>query len=180
MSGSVVAKRYADALFQYAIENDKAEQFVSQLSVILDVFQENEKSLQFLSHPRVDEVKKMQFIDEVFNSFDRAIVNTLKILIQRQRIAHVTSVIEQFIQFYNEANKIAVATVYSVRELTDKEREEFERSFKKVIDKNKIEIENIIDPSLIGGMRIRVGNTIYDGSISNKLNRIKSNIVSAN
>lgn len=180
MSESVVAKRYADALFQLALEKDKADEFVSQLSVILDVFQENEKSIQFLSHPRVDEAEKMKFIDEVFQSADRAIINTLKVLIQRQRITNVTSILEHFIALYNEENKIAVATVHSVRELSDTEKADFEASFKKLINKNKIQIENIVDPSLIGGMRIRVGNTIYDGSISNKLERIRSNIVSAN
>ncbi len=73
---------------------------------------------------------------------------------------------------------MATATVYSVRELTDVEKTELENSFKKKFNKKSVAIENIVDPSIIGGLKIRVGNTIYDGSISGKLNRIKNRLVS--
>jgi len=94
-------------------------------------------------------------------------------------ISLIPAVIENFAHIYNEANGIADATVYSIRALTEAEKEQLSSSFKTQLNKQSVSINNVVDPSLIGGMKIRVGNTIYDGSISNKLNRLKQNIVSA-
>src|SRR5699024_8599346 len=180
MSEAVVAKRYADALFQLALEQNKTDQLVSQLSVVKEVFQSDDKIIQFLNHPRIELKKKIQIIEDSFKDSDKDLVNTLKILVERHRISNVVAIIDHFIHLYNEKNGIAVATVQSVRELSNDEKVQLETSLKSQLNKKSVKIENIIDPSLIGGVRIRVGNTIYDGSISNKLSRIRTNIVSAN
>ena len=70
--------------------------------------------------------------------------------------------------------------VYSVRALSEEECRQLELSFAKRFAKRAIELNNVVDPSLIGGMKIRVGNTIYDGSVSGMLKRIERNIVTAN
>src|SRR5699024_2853937 len=116
MSEAVVAKRYADALFQLALEQNKTEQLVSQLSVVKDVFQKDDKIAQFLNHQRIELNKKMQIIEEAFKSNDKDVVNTLKILVQRHRISSVIAIVDHFVHLYNEQNGIAVATVQSVRE----------------------------------------------------------------
>lgn len=180
MSEAVVAKRYAEALFQHAQEQSKAEQLISELNIVKEVFSKDEQVLKFLNHPRVAFAEKVALIDKAFESCDQTILNTLKLLVERHRINQVEAIIDQYIQFYNEANGIAQATVYSVRELTDAEKAELENAFKNKLNKNEIVIENVVDPSVIGGVRIRVGNTIYDGSISGKLHRFKQNLVSTN
>lgn len=79
-------------------------------------------------------------------------------------------------EIYNEANGIAVANVYSVRELTETERENIANSLKQQLKKKEVKLNNKIDPSVLGGLKIRVGNTIYDGTISGKLNQMRHNI----
>lgn len=180
MSEAVVAKRYAEALFQHAQEANKAEQLISELNVVKEVFSNDEQVVKFLNHPRVAFSEKKALIDKAFASFDQIIVNTIKLLVERHRIKQISAIIDEFIHFYNEANGIAQATVYSVRELTDSEKAELEETFKKKLNKQQVEIDNIVDPSIIGGVKIRIGNTIYDGSLSGKLYRIKQNLVSTN
>jgi len=179
MSEAVVAKRYADALFQLANEKNNVESINEQLKVVQEVFQNDKQITQFLSHPRITRVEKLTIIDEVFGQFEQNVKNFLKLLVERNRISIVTTIIDDFYDYYNEANKIAAATVYSVRALSEEEQNKLEASFKQQLNKESVSVNNIVDPSLIGCMRIRVGNTIYDGSISNKLNRLKQNIVSA-
>src|SRR5690625_2302928 len=176
MSEAVVAKRYADALFQLASEKNSVDALLSELDVVKEVFQNNKQFIDFLSHPRINNDEKMKLIDEAFKESDKNVIHTLKILIERNRINIITSIVDAFVEQYNETNEIAAATVYSVRALSDEEKAQIEASLKAQLNKQQVTITEKIDPSLLGGVRIRVGNTIYDGSISGKLNRIKHNI----
>lgn len=179
MSEAIVANRYADALFQLANEMNQTENFLSQIEVVSTAFTENPALMELLDHPKVSFEKKAEMIDASFNKCDKQIINTIKLLVERQRIGLIQEIATHFIHLYNEANGIAAAKVYSVRELSDDEKQQVEASLTKQLKKSKVLIENIIDPSLLGGLKIRVGNTIYDGTISGRLNRMKHNIGSA-
>src|SRR5699024_91570 len=179
MSGQIVARRYADALFQLGDEKGSLDQLVDEFRLIKDVFQENELQA-FLAHPRVALDKKYAFLDRVFAGFSRECVNTIKLLVKRLRIHIVTSVVDHFIQLVNDAQGIAEATVYSVRPLSDEELKQLEKPIADRFNKRRIVFENIVDPSVLGGVKIRIGNTIMDGSLGGKLKRIERRIVTAN
>jgi|SRR5690625_1615991 len=179
MSEAVVAKRYADALFQLANKNENITNIISQLDVVRDVFLTNDKLIDILHHPQIQLEDKMKLIDDAFGKCDKDIIHTLKLLIERHRIEYIEQIIDHVTELYNESRGIAAATVYSVRALSDEEKEKVATSLAKQLGKKEVSIENEIDPSVLGGMKIRVGNTIYDGSISGKLNRIRNNIGTA-
>src|SRR5690625_2083556 len=174
-----IASRYAEALYQLGNEKDSIDQFFEELRVARGVFLDNEQLKSFLKHPRITIVQKKQLLEEVFHHMHRDIINTLKLLVERERTEITPSIIDHFFQMVNDAKGITEAKVYSVRELTDLEKDALSKSFAKKINKQTIKINNIIDPSLIGGLKIRVGNTVYDGSVSGKLKRIERNIIAA-
>ncbi|NBJ68753.1 MULTISPECIES: F0F1 ATP synthase subunit delta [Clostridia] len=180
MSHETVAKRYADALFQLGQENGTLDVLAQEMKVVKKVFQDNKNLYTFLVHPRVSNAKKQQFLQDVFQQAQKEVMNTLQLLAQRHRIELLPAIVDHFIQLVNDAKGIAAATVYSVRALSEEECRQLELSFAKRFAKRAIELNNVVDPSLIGGMKIRVGNTIYDGSVSGMLKRIERNIVSAN
>ncbi|PAV31357.1 F0F1 ATP synthase subunit delta [Virgibacillus profundi] len=180
MSEAVVAKRYAEALFQLGNEKATLDQMVDDFQVVKEVFQANKKLNTFLKHPRINNTKKKQFLDEVFQGLDPDVITTLKLLVDRHRTDIIPSMVDHFNQFVNDAKGIAEVTVYSVRKLSNPERSHLVASFVKRFNKSTFEINNVIDPTLIGGVKIRVGNTIIDGSISRKLQRIERDIVTAN
>lgn len=180
MSEMVVSKRYADALFQLGQEKGNIEKLTEEFLVVQEVFQNNKELINFLMHPRVGNTAGKKLITEAFSGLQTDVVNTLKLLVDARRTAIIPSVIESFIELVNDAKGIAEATVYSVRKLSDAEIEQLEESFRKRLNKNAINITNVVDSSVIGGVKIRVGNTIYDGSVSGKLRRIEQNLVTAN
>jgi F-type H+-transporting ATPase subunit delta len=180
MSEAVVAKRYADALFQLGNEKAVLDQYLEEFQTVKKVFDTNTNLIPFLKHPRIHHAEKKQFLDNVFQGLSADVVNTIKLLAERQRSEIIPSIIDHFIQLVNDAKGIAVATVYSVRELNDAEKNELENAFAKRFNKKSIQFENVVDPNIIGGVKIRLGNTIYDGSVSGKLRRIERNIVTAN
>lgn len=180
MSEAVVAKRYADALFQIGQEKNMIDQLENELKIVKDVFKNNDQLITFLNHPRVKHEKKIELLEEAFKGLQDVVVNTLKLLVDRHRVTITPSIIDHFIDKVNDAKGIAEATVYSVRELTDQELGQLKESLAKRFQKNEFKLTNIVDPSILGGLKIRLGNTIYDGTISGKLSRIERNIVTAN
>ncbi|MHA6250683.1 F0F1 ATP synthase subunit delta [Oceanobacillus sp. CAU 1775] len=180
MSEIVVAKRYADALFQIGLEKSTLDTLVTDMSVIGEVFTQNKELNSFLLHPKVNAAQKEQLLIASLKGIHTDVLNTVRLLVERNRTTLIPFIVDAFIKNVNDAKGIEVATVYSVRELTAAELQSLQVSFAQKIGKNTLEFKNVVEPELIGGVKIRVGNTIYDGSISGKLNRIERQITAAN
>lgn len=178
MSQEVVAKRYAVALFQVAKDKGLFEQMEEELRVVKQVFSENPAIHTILKHPKVSINKKKEILKESFASLSEEVVNTLLLLVDRHREDAIVEMIDYFFEQANEEQGIAEAKVYSVRELSDDEKKSLTDIFAKRIGKKTLRIENIIDKSLLGGIKLRIGNRIFDGSVSGKLDRIERQLVS--
>ncbi len=180
MSKSIATKRYAEALFQLGHEQNLLDEIVADLKIVTKGFKDNERIYTFLKHPRVNHEQKKQFLDEAFQGLQADVINTIKLLVERHRTLIIPTIVDHFNQMVNDAKGIAEATVYSVRKLSDSEQQALSAKLANRIGKKGMNIDNIVDPSLLGGLKIRIGNTIFDGSVSNKLNRIGRSIASAN
>ncbi|TGB01624.1 F0F1 ATP synthase subunit delta [Halobacillus salinus] len=180
MSVTIVAKRYADALFQLAKEHNKLEQVESELRTLRDVYVSNPKLVHFLQHPRVTMDQKKQLVTESFQSFSKEVLHTLQLLVDRHREEIIVDVVSEFITLMNDAKGVADAEVYSVRELSEKELERISETFAPKVGKRSLNLKNFVDKELLGGIRLRVGNRIFDGSISGKLRRMERELTSAN
>lgn len=180
MSELIVAKRYAEALFQLGTEKETLDQYVEEFTVIRNTFQEHEQLFVFLKHPKITNEKKKQFLTTVFEGVHADVLNTLQLLVEKKRIAIAPSMVNYFIDMVNDAKGIAEAIVYSVRPLSKKEQNSLQTTFAKRFNQKTVELQNEVDPSIIGGLKIRVGNTIYDGSVQGKLQRMERNIATAN
>ena len=105
-------------------------------------------------------------------------MNTLLILIDRHREDQIVEVADQFFELANEEQGIAEAKVYSIRPLTEAEREALSAALQLKLVKNHLRIENIVDSELLGGIKLRIGNRIYDGSLRGKLDRLERKLLS--
>jgi F-type H+-transporting ATPase subunit delta len=177
MSNEIVAKRYAAALFQLAKEQNKLDLIESELLVVKEVFAANKEVLDVLNHPKVAKDKKKQMIKQSFASLSQQVVNTLLLLVDRNRIDIVEEMVTYFVQSANELHGTADATVYTVRPLNEEELSSISASFAKKVGKKSLRLKNIVDKTLIGGVKLRIGNRIYDGSVSGKLERIERQLV---
>ena len=180
MSETVVAKRYANALFQLAEEKSTLEAYENDLAVVKEVFNKNEQLNTFLEHPSVNNKKKQQVLEKAFNGLHVDVLNTLKLLLERGRIGIIPSVADDFSQLVNDKKGIAEAKVYSVRELSEQEQDRLKQTFAKRFNKKDIHLINIVDPEILGGIKVQVGNTIFDGSVKRKLKRMERDIITAN
>jgi F-type H+-transporting ATPase subunit delta len=177
MSNGTVAKRYAIALFQVAKEQNLLEQVEQELLAVRTVFAENKRLDSVLNHPKVTKENKKSLVKESFSNISAPVLNTLFILIDRHRQSIISDVVDFFIEAANDARGIADAKVYSARELSEDEKNALATTFAKKVGKNALRIQNIVDKSVLGGVKLRIGNRIYDGSVSGKLARVERELL---
>lgn len=177
MSQSIAAKRYALALFDLAQEKGLTGQLREELLELKQVFQTNDKLGELLDSPKLSAEEKKKMLAGAFQAANQYILNTLFVLLEKKRMNEVVQVVDEYVDYANEAAGVADAKVYSTRPLTESESQSISAAFAKKVGKLSLRIENIIDPSLIGGIRLQIGNQIYDSSLSAKLNRMKRDLI---
>lgn len=177
MSQSVIAKRYAVALFEAAQEKQQTPAVQADLQELKKVFNGEKEFGEMLISPKFSPQQKKDFIAEFFNGANQLVLNTLYVLIDAGRIGETVNVINDFHELANEASGIAEAKVFSTRTLTEDETNSISTAFAHKVGKQSLRIENIIDPSLIGGIRLQIGNQIIDSSISAKLARLERQLI---
>ncbi|RSK28943.1 F0F1 ATP synthase subunit delta [Bacillus sp. HMF5848] len=177
MRNASVAKRYGLALFTIAKEQQLIQEIENELRVVKEVFSQNKELTTLLQSPKLSLAKKKEFLKNVFTDISTNVLNTLFLLTDKQRIDQTTAVVDSYIAYANEDRGVAEATVYSVRELSTEELSTISQTFASKIGKQSLNIENVVDDSILGGVKVRIGNTIYDGSLTRKLVRIKKDIM---
>ncbi|MFC9598596.1 F0F1 ATP synthase subunit delta [Peribacillus butanolivorans] len=177
MSDITVAKRYAVALFQIAKEQNLINQLEEELRIVNEVFTNDNELLSFLAHPKMTKDAKSALIANAFASLSSSVQNTVMLMVERHRTDEVTAMAQEFIELANEENSVADATVYTVRPLTESEMEAVSSSFAAKIGKRNLRITNITDTNILGGIRLQIGNRIYDGTISGKLGRLSKQLL---
>ena len=174
---SQVAKRYAEALFQVAQSQGTLAEVGADMKEVAKVFATDAQLVSVLAAPKVKAATKKELIKTLFSNANAAVVNTLQILIDKKRIGDVTHVANGFQALAAAAQGTAEATVYSTRPLTAEEQEEISSTFGKLVGVEKLDITNEIDASLIGGVRVQIGNYIYDSTVASKLEGLKRTLV---
>ncbi|MEC2076018.1 F0F1 ATP synthase subunit delta [Metabacillus fastidiosus] len=177
MSREIAAKRYALALFHIAKDNKAIDQLEHELLVVKEVFSSNKELLTVLNHPKVSINSKKTILKDAFASLSQNVVNTLLLLVDRHRINTVSDIADNFVKYANEERGTEDAVVYSVKPLKESELSALSSAFAKKIGKSTLRLQNVVDKDLIGGINIRIGNRIYDGSVSGKLERLERQLV---
>ena len=177
MSQSTAANRYAQALFELAQQHNQLTSVEEDLREVKVVFKENKEVLELLVSPKLSKERKKDLIRELFGQANPLVLNTLLVLIDSKRITETVEVANEFSILSYEAQGIAEAKVFSTRPLSDEERTSISAAFAHKVGKQTLRIENEIDPSLIGGIRLQIGNRIFDSSVSAKLDRLKKQLI---
>ncbi|WP_159885347.1 F0F1 ATP synthase subunit delta [Paenibacillus puerhi] len=170
---TVVAKRYAKALFEIAKEQNAVEKVGQDLRFVLGSLQEHGDFDNLLFHPGLDIEAKKSLVDEVFGkSVSETVLNTIKLLFDKGRESLLQPLVNYYIAISDEATGKAEAIVYTPNALSDLEIKQIEAAFGEIAQK-QIRVQSVIDKSLLGGIQIRIGDRLYDGSLSGKLKRLE-------
>lgn len=176
MSDFVVAKRYAKALYDSAQAAGDAERVNEELQATAEVYEREQDFRAVMSHPAIATEAKLAFLKDVFGEgLSELMYSTLQLLVERGRFSVLPSLQQAYANIADERAGRAKARVYSAQGLTDTDREAISAQFSKLTGK-QISVENIIDPSLIGGIRVRIGDRLYEGSVAGKLEQLRNQL----
>ncbi|WP_341279923.1 F0F1 ATP synthase subunit delta [Paenibacillus sp. FSL H8-0537] len=175
---AAVAKRYAKALFELAQQGGIISEVEQQLQAIAQSLGEDLEIQKFLSYPNIDASKKLAVLKAAFGgSISELLLNTLELVFVRGRQELIVEIYEAFTKIAGEVLKQAHATVYTARLLNDAELAEVAVQFGGLTGKTII-AEQVVEPALLGGVKVRIGDRLYDGSLSGKLERLEKQLKS--
>ena len=130
-------------------------------------------------NPAVPAEQKRKLLDAIVqrDGIDRPVRNLIAVLIDHRRLNFLLRIVEQFEKELDRRMGLADAQISSARELGDAEKHTLESEIAKLTGK-RVRAQYGLDPSLLGGAVVRIGSTIYDGSVKGQLERIKEAISS--
>lgn len=168
MSGAV-AKRYARALFDVAKERGLIDKIEAELNGIVSAINENAELSKILMHPHISAEAKKELVKELFHAHVSAETqNFLDILIENGRESDLAGIASAYVKLANDERGIADAIVTTAKSLSEAEQAELAEKFGKLINK-QLRIQTVVDPSILGGVVVKIGDRLYDGSIKSKL-----------
>ena len=176
MSKSVLANKIGYSLFEVAKENNSLEQVSYELNEVAKVINENSDFVTLMNNPNIEKIKKINLIDTSFSGVNKYVVNVVKILAGNLQISLINFVLEQFTELFNRYSNSVVVKVESASPLTELQLENLKEKLKNELQLEKVELNNFVDESLLGGFKLTYNNKVVDASIKAKLSAIKAKI----
>lgn len=170
---SDVAERYAGGLFSLAVEDHTVESKKQQAEELAEVLEQSDELLLFLRAVKVTPEEKKKAIDEMFkDTLDHDFISFLKLLVDKDRTYYLREILNCFIDQCNERLGYQKAEVLSARPLPETDLKRIQEVLEKQTGK-KILLKNKIDPSLIAGIKVKVGSRVTDVSMKSRIENMK-------
>lgn len=173
-----LAERYAGALVDVALENKQADQIKVELAEFAKMVRESDELHAFLANPSIARAGKHAAIEQLVARMgaSRTLRNYLFVIVDQRRAGMLIEIEQAFSALLDARQGITQATVTSAAELTAEERKEMDAALAKLTGK-KVQAKFATDAKLIGGAVVRIGSTIYDGSVRAQLDRLRVRMI---
>jgi len=169
MSGSRAAIRYAKAALSFSLEQKKEVEVNNDMLLVVKTIDENKDLELLLNSPILKSEIKKSALKEIFTTKISSLsVGLIDLLIDNKRLSILNDVAKKYTILFDELKGIEVAKVTTAVPLTEALNEQILAKVKEITGKEAT-IENLINPDIIGGFILRIGDVQYDASIANKL-----------
>lgn len=164
-------------MFELAMESGRADSLFDEAKRMLKIVQTNEDLAKMMNHPKIVIEEKQKIIETVFQGrASREMVGLMLMIIAKGHYQEFAGVLEYFIAQVKEYKQIGTAYVSSAMELSLMQKDAIRRKLLETTDYVQFEFIYEVDPTLIGGIVIRIGDRVVDGSVKNKLARLTSEL----
>lgn len=172
MTGSRASIRYAKAALELAQDQKSLKEVSSDMLSITKILADSKELRDMLQNPVVRSSDKKEVLNKVIKSQHKITGSLINTLITNKRINLLADVATKFNQQYDELRGTQVAKVTTAVPLTNDLKQKVLLKVKELTSK-EVELENIVDASILGGFILRIGDIQYNASIASKLNRLK-------
>ena len=173
-----IAAVYARSLFEVAAEQSKLDSIRDQLGEFTDALDSTRELQVFFFSPYFSTAEKVDGLDRTVSDADPVVVNFLKLLIENHRMPVIFRVRREFDQLWQEENKLLPVQVTSAVELDPGTVSQIGDRIAEQTGR-KVDLSATVDPDVLGGLVVRVGNSILDASIRNRLEQLRKQVARA-
>jgi F-type H+-transporting ATPase subunit delta len=170
-----LAEVYARSLFEVAREHARLDELREQLVQFADALNSNRELAVFFFSPYFSTAEKQDALTRILTDADEVFVNFLKLLIENHRMPVIFRVRQQFEQMWERENELLPVDITSAIELDKATTESLGRRIGERAGR-KVRLAAHVDPDIIGGVVLRVGNSILDASIRNRLEQLRRHV----
>lgn len=173
-----IAEVYSRALFDVAMEHDILDDVHDQLGQFADELDENRDLQVFFFSPYFSSQEKKEGISKMLEGADENFVRFLELLAERHRMPAVFRIRRSFNSLYAEERKLLPVTVTSAVELDEDTVKDIGRKIEEQTGR-KVQLSAKVDPDVLGGLVMRVGNVVMDATIRARLERLRKQVAKA-
>ena len=170
-----IAKVYSRSLFEVASEQDKLDEIHEELGEFADALEENRELQIFFFSPYFSTEEKKDGLKRAVSDADETLVNFLELLIEKYRMPAIFRIRRQLDERWEEEHKLLRVQVTSAIELDDKVVEQIGERVEEQTDR-RVQLDSRVDPDILGGIVLRVGNSILDASIRSRLDQLRRHV----
>ena len=171
-----VASRYGLALYSLALEENKIDSWQKDVKTLKSIFEENTDFIMILGSSFLSLEERIEILEKTLVGVDERIVALIDVIMENNRTDLIFDIFESFNSYCNQYRGVSEGLIYSTLKLDQTVIDQIEKKISK-IENNKVELKNVIDPSLIGGVKIVIKDRIYDGSIKHSIEMMKKDLL---
>jgi F-type H+-transporting ATPase subunit delta len=169
---SAIERRYAQALMDAIKDKDAKIKASHELDEISELFNSNGQFKKALLDPRISSSVKTGVVKEIFSETNPLFISFISLLIDRNRIKYIDGIAKEYSELTKIMNNELFINIISASSLDDDEINGISDKYKKLYNATTVKYDLTIDESLLGGVKVVVGNKVYDGSLKTQLRNI--------
>lgn len=173
MLTSKVAKRYAQGLLNFTQESGNTDSVFTEMGDILKTIEKSKELQSFFASPIIDVKKKVSIALEIFKDFSPVTKSMLQLIIKQGRESQMQNIAQEYINKVEDMNGVQRITITSASALSSENINNILKSSELVNHDNKFDVKSIINPEILGGYILRVGDQQVDASVKSKLSKLK-------
>jgi len=173
-----IATVYARSLFEVAQEQGKLDVVRDQLGAVADAIDASRELQTFFFSPYFSTAEKQDGLDRAVSDADEFVVNFLKLLIENHRMPAIFRTRREFDRLWQQENKLLPVTVTSAVALDQATVDSIGARIAEQTGR-KVDLSSAVEPDILGGIIVRVGNSILDASIRNRLEQLRKQVARA-
>ncbi len=179
MLNKSVARRYAEAFFSIAQEAGKIDDYQNELGKIVQTIEEVADLKEYFAHPLLPAKEKKEVATKIFSTAVSSItLNFLLLILDKKRQTYLELIYKEYEEMADETRNIKKAELISAMPVSDQDVNALSDNLSRSTGKT-IKLALTIDPAILGGVKIRIGDKIIDASVAKKLEMLKKNLTAA-
>jgi F-type H+-transporting ATPase subunit delta len=173
-----IAEVYARALFEVAKEHDVLDRVHDELGEFAEALSDDRTLQVFLFSPYFSSEEKRDGVSKIVSDADEHFVNFLELLAERHRMPALFRIRREFDSMWADENKLLPVTVTSAIELDEGFADDIGKRIEDQTGRT-VELSSNVDPEVLGGLKVQVGNMVLDATVRNRLERLRKQVAKA-